>query len=161
MSQPGAGWPEALVPLFERAITVEYTSLTAAGRPITVPITPYLEADGTTLDVSTGLTYPAKAERARRNPKVSLLFADPVGSRLVDPPVVLVQGLATVRDADLDVVVAVSGARPAASGVGRARGYPGAAVRPGTAWEAAAGVARPAWRLARCSPSRLNSPRPA
>jgi hypothetical protein len=94
-------WPEALVPLFERAVTVEYTSLTAAGRPITVPITPYVEPGGRTLDISTGLTYPAKAERARRNPKVSLLFADPVGSGLVDPPVVLVQGLATVRDADL------------------------------------------------------------
>ena len=101
MSHPGAGWPEALVPLFERAITVEYTSLTAAGRPITVPITPYTRPDRRTLDVSTGLTYPAKAERARRNPRVSLLFADPVGSGLVDTPVVLVQGLATVRDADL------------------------------------------------------------
>jgi hypothetical protein len=32
---------------------------------------------------------------------VSLLFADPIGSSLTDPPVVLVQGLATVRDADL------------------------------------------------------------
>ena len=101
MSHPGAGWPEALVPLFERAITVEYTSLTPAGRPITVPITPYIKPDGRTIDVSTGLTYPAKAERARRNPRVSLLFADPVGSGLVDPPVALVQGLATVRDADL------------------------------------------------------------
>jgi hypothetical protein len=90
-----------VVPVFERAITVEYCSLTRSGRPIMVPITPYLKPDGRTLDVSTGLTYPAKAERARRNPKVCLLYADPVGSGLVDPPVVLVQGLATVRDADL------------------------------------------------------------
>jgi hypothetical protein len=101
MSDRAAAWPEALMPLFEGAITVEYTSLTAAGRPITVPITPYLKPDARTLDVSTGLTYPAKAERARRNRRVSLLFADPVGSGLFDPPVVLVQGLATVRDADL------------------------------------------------------------
>ena len=54
-----------------------------------------------TVDVSTGLTYPAKAERARRDPRVALLFADPVGAGLENPPVVLVQGLATVRDADL------------------------------------------------------------
>ena len=53
------------------------------------------------MDVSTGLTYPSKAERARRNPKVALLFSDPVGTRLSKPPVVLVQGLAAVRDADL------------------------------------------------------------
>ncbi|HVA02991.1 MAG TPA: hypothetical protein VMU64_04510 [Acidimicrobiales bacterium] len=87
--------------MFERSITVEYASLTRSGRPVTVPTTPYLGGDGLTIDVSTGLTYPAKAERARRDPRVCLLFADPVGSGLTDPPVVLVQGLATVRDADL------------------------------------------------------------
>ena len=94
-------WPNELVEVFERSITVEYASLTRDGRPVTVPTTPYIGADGLTIDVSTGLTYPAKAERARRDPRVCLLFADPVGSGLTDPPVVLVQGLATVRDADL------------------------------------------------------------
>jgi hypothetical protein len=95
------GWPEAVVPIFQHAVTVEYTSLTRAGTPIMVPVTPYLEPEARTLDISTGLTYPAKAERARRNPKVCLLFADQVGAGLSDAPVVLVQGLATVRDADL------------------------------------------------------------
>lgn len=97
---PG-GWPEELLPLFERAITVEYASLTRAGAPVTYPVTPYVGEDGLTLDVSTGLTYPSKAERARRNPKVALLYSDPLGSGLDDAPVALVQGLATVRDADL------------------------------------------------------------
>jgi hypothetical protein len=96
-----AGWPEELLPVFERSLTATYASLTRAGQPVAFPCTPYLGDDGRTLDVSTGLTYPAKAERARRNPKVSLLFADPVGSGLDAPPVVLVQGLATVRDRDL------------------------------------------------------------
>jgi hypothetical protein len=94
-------WPTELDEVFNRSVTAEFTSLTASGRPITVPTTPYVGTTGRTLDVSTGLTYPAKAERARRNPKVSLLYADPVGSGLESPPVVLVQGLATVRDADL------------------------------------------------------------
>jgi hypothetical protein len=96
-----AGWPEELLPLFERAVTVEYASLTRAGTPVTYPVTPYVGEDGRTLDVSTGLTYPAKAERARRNPKVALLYSDPLGSGLDGAPVALVQGLATVRDADL------------------------------------------------------------
>jgi hypothetical protein len=96
-----AGWPDPLLPVFDRAVTVEYTSLTRAGEPIMTPLTPFLGEDMRTLDVSTGLTYPAKAERARRNSKVCLLFSDPVGSGMDAPPVVLVQGLATVRDSDI------------------------------------------------------------
>jgi len=96
-----AGWPSEVVPLFERAITTEYATLTARGAPLTYPVTPYIADDGLTLDVSTGLTYPSKAERARRNPKVALLYSDPVGTGLSAPPVVLVQGMAAVRDADL------------------------------------------------------------
>lgn len=96
-----AAWPEELLPLFERAITVEYASLTRAGNPVTYPVTPYVGEDGLSLDVSTGLTYPAKAERARRNPKVALLYSDPLGSGLDAAPVALVQGMATVLDSDL------------------------------------------------------------
>jgi hypothetical protein len=66
-----------------------------------VPVTPYVADNQTTLDVATGLTYPTKAERARRNPKVCLLYSDPLGTGLEHHPVVLVQGLATVRDTDL------------------------------------------------------------
>lgn len=96
-----AAWPSELLAVFEHAVTAEFSSLTRAGTPVTVPTTPYVGSRGDTLDVSTGLTYPAKAERARRDPRVALLFADPLGSGLERPPVVLVQGLATVRDADL------------------------------------------------------------
>lgn len=94
-------WPAALLEVWERSATAEYGSLTRTGSPVTVPTTPYVNVDGRTLDVSTGLTYPAKAERARRDPRVCLLFADPVGTGLDHPPTIMVQGLATVRDADL------------------------------------------------------------
>lgn len=100
-NEESSPWPLSVAQLLERAITVEYTSLTRSGRPVMVPVTPYAGSGGRTLDVSTGLTYPAKAERARRNPKACLLFADDVGSGLTNAPVVLVQGIATVRDADL------------------------------------------------------------
>ncbi len=85
--------------MFARAITCQYASLTRIGSPVTVPTTPYLS--GATIDISTGLTYPAKAERARRNANVALLFADPIGTGSDTQPVVLVQGHAAVRDADL------------------------------------------------------------
>lgn len=101
LQQNPAGWPDAVLPLFEQAITCEYATLTNRQTPITYPVTPYIGDDGRTLDVSTGLTYPAKAERARRQPKVALLYSDPVGAGLVKPPVVLVLGLAAVRDANL------------------------------------------------------------
>lgn len=96
-----AGWPREVLPVFERAVTCEFATLTRKGTPITFPLTPYIGRDEYTLDVSTGLTYPAKAERARRNPKVGMLFSDAVGTGLARPPVVLVYGLASVRDTDL------------------------------------------------------------
>jgi hypothetical protein len=93
-------WPPDLADLFEETIACEYSSLTKSRIPITVPVTPYVGSAGT-LDISTGVTYPAKAERARNDPRVSLLFADPVGLTHAHAPVALVQGMAAVRDADL------------------------------------------------------------
>jgi hypothetical protein len=92
-------WVKELEPLFKQAITTEYASLTAKGQPITFPVTPYVGEN--TLDVSTGLAYPAKAERARKNPKVALLYSDDLGSGLSNPPVALVYGYGAVRDRDL------------------------------------------------------------
>jgi hypothetical protein len=96
-----AAWPPELLGVFTGAITCEYASLTRSGAPVTVPTTPYVGQGS--IDISTGLTYPAKAERARRNPKVALLFADPIGAGTGAAPVVLVQGHAAVRDADLQL----------------------------------------------------------
>ena len=91
----------AVVRQADAFITTEYASLDRNGAPVTWPVTPYLGRDGATIDVSTGLTYPLKAERARRNPKIALGFSEPRGSGLPHPATFVVQGLATVRDADL------------------------------------------------------------
>ncbi len=96
-----AGWPEELLEVFERSVTCSFATLTRAGRPITWPVNPYPGEDGRTIDVSTGITYPSKADRARTQPNVGLTFADPVGSGLDNPPIVVIKGEATVRDADL------------------------------------------------------------
>ncbi len=93
--------PEMLLPVFRRFITCEHATLTAKGQPLTYPLTPFISPDGRTFDVSTGVAYPAKAERARRNPKTALLYSFPMGSGLEKPPTILVYGQAAVRDRNL------------------------------------------------------------
>jgi hypothetical protein len=41
---------------------------------------------------------PQKAFNARRNPRVSLLFSNPIASGLASPPAVLIQGNAQVSE---------------------------------------------------------------
>ena len=96
-----AAWPADVLRAFDRFRTCEYATVTQRGTPVCHPLTPYVGEDGRTLAVSCGLTSPAKAERARRNPKVCLLYSNPTGSGILDPPVVVVYGTAAVRDRDL------------------------------------------------------------
>ena len=93
--------PQEVRDSFERFITCEFTTVDARKQPITWPVTPYYEQGGTTIDVTTGLGYPKKADDARAHPSVSLLFSDPTGSGVESGIKVLVQGTATVDDQDL------------------------------------------------------------
>jgi Pyridoxamine 5'-phosphate oxidase len=93
--------PQEVRDAFQRFITCEFTTVDAAKQPITWPVTPYYEQGGTTIDVTTGLGYPKKADDARAHPSVALLFSDPTGSGLERPVTVLVQGTATIDDEDL------------------------------------------------------------
>jgi hypothetical protein len=94
--------PDAVCAVFDRFVTTEYTTIDRRGQPITWPVTPYHRREQGCIDVTTGLGYPKKALDARANPKVALLFSDPTGSGLESPPMVLVQGTASVDDDDLD-----------------------------------------------------------
>jgi len=97
-----ANLPQELIPfLAEKALTCEYASIKSNGTPITAPLVPFLGDSGQTIDVATGLAYPSKAERARRNPKVSLFYGEPKASLARNAPAILVFGDATVYDADL------------------------------------------------------------
>jgi hypothetical protein len=93
--------PEEIRRVFDRFITTEYVTIDAAGQPIVWPVTPYHHPEHGCIDVTTGLGYPKKARDAQRNPRVALLFSDPTGSEIEDPPAVLVQGTARVDDEDL------------------------------------------------------------
>ncbi|HET7052080.1 MAG TPA: hypothetical protein VFI54_27670 [Solirubrobacteraceae bacterium] len=97
-----ASLPDDVQAVFDRFITTELTTVNQAGQPITWPVTPYYSLGDQCIDVTTGLGYPKKANDARANPLVSLLFSDPTGSGLQDPPMVLVQGCADVDDRDLE-----------------------------------------------------------
>ena len=80
-----ASLPAEVQAVFDRFITTELTTINRDGQPITWPVTPYYSRGDPCIDVTTGLGYPKKANDARANPLVSLLFSDPTGSGLTRP----------------------------------------------------------------------------
>ncbi len=83
--------------VFREFRACEFSTLAKDGTPITWPTTPFLLPSGQLLIVSS-IALTQKIHHVRRNPHVSLLFSDPTGTHLVDPPAVLVQGDATAPD---------------------------------------------------------------
>ena len=94
--------PPEVQGVFHRFVTTEFTTVDRRGQPITWPLTPYYRPGSPCIDVTTGLGYPKKANDARANPKVALLFSDATGCGMDHTPQVLVQGTADVDDRDLD-----------------------------------------------------------
>lgn len=94
-SSVGGPITDELRALVERSVVADVATLDRTGRPVTWPMTPYLDESGSAFEVSTGVTYPAKAERARRDPRTCIVIG---GGH---EPLVRVTALATVRDRDL------------------------------------------------------------
>jgi len=90
--------PEAVAAVITDSQFVEFATLTATGEPLDTPLLGFADPARGTIDMTTGLSYPIKAERARRNPKVGLFFD---GTGEAGSPMVSVSALVAVRDADI------------------------------------------------------------
>ncbi|QYN36999.1 pyridoxamine 5'-phosphate oxidase family protein [Pseudonocardia sp. DSM 110487] len=90
--------PAEVDAVLDRFRTGELTTFARNGTPVTVEVAPLWQRDSGRILLSTGIGLPHKAYNVRRDPRVSILYSDPTGSGLTDPPAVLVQGDATASD---------------------------------------------------------------
>lgn len=101
--------PEPVTAVFTHFLTCEMTTIGKSGRPITWPLMPLYWPQRGQVVLFTSIGLPQKAFNVRHNPRVSLLFSDPTGSGLSDPPTVLVQGDAQAPD---EIIAIFSGMQP-------------------------------------------------
>jgi hypothetical protein len=98
-----ASLPLEVQQVFDSFLTTAFTTVDRRGQPVCWPATPSYQPGAPCIDVRTAPGDRDDAADARDNPKVALLFAEPAGSGLDDPPQVLVQGTADVAGRE-DVV---------------------------------------------------------
>jgi pyridoxamine 5'-phosphate oxidase-like protein len=90
--------PAEVAAVLRSYYTCEVTTANAKGQPMTWPALAYYDEATGEIYFSVSIAFPVKAQNARKSPQVSLLYSDPTGSGLDQPPAVLVQGDATVAE---------------------------------------------------------------
>lgn len=95
MASPTA-LPAEVETVLDRFFTAELSTHARDHTPITTPVAPLWLPERGRILVTAGIGAPLKVFNARRDPKVALLYSNPVASGLDDPPAVLVQGEAEV-----------------------------------------------------------------
>lgn len=90
--------PAHVEDVFREFLTCELTTFARDGTPITWPTMPIYRSDSFQFVVLTSIGSAQKARNIRREPRVAMLFSDPTGCGLLNPPTVLVQGDARAPD---------------------------------------------------------------
>ncbi|MFN8529322.1 MAG: pyridoxamine 5'-phosphate oxidase family protein [Anaerolineae bacterium] len=90
--------PPDIETVFTEFRTAELTTLAKDGTPITWPVTLLYKREQGQFFAATSAGLAAKCLNIRRDPRVSLLFSEPAGSGLTQPPAVLVQGIGSAPD---------------------------------------------------------------
>jgi hypothetical protein len=98
--------PPEVESVFREFRVCEFSTMAKDGTPITWPVSALYQPEQDRFLLTTSIGLPQKAFNIRRNPHVSLLFSDPTGSGLENPPAVLVQGDAIAPD---KIVASVNG----------------------------------------------------
>ncbi|MGH9198217.1 MAG: hypothetical protein ACRD1T_21100, partial [Acidimicrobiia bacterium] len=92
--------PEDIGEVLARYYITEYAYFTPKGEPLCWPVTPYWYQERKVPAIATGVGYPNKALYAKTNPKIAMFLSDSTRSGIDHAPV-LVQGIATVLDQDV------------------------------------------------------------
>jgi len=92
--------PSWIREVFERYLICEFTTV-SNGKTVTFPMLYFYEPSSGTFTVTSSILFSKKIEHLKENSKVSLLFSNPAGSGIGGHSV-LVQGVATYEDSDLD-----------------------------------------------------------
>ncbi len=95
---PALRLPPEIEAVIKEFYTCEFTTVNKQGQPLTWPTLSYFHQPEGQIIITASIAFPVKAHNARRYPQVSLLYSDPTGSKLDDPPALLVQGNATVKE---------------------------------------------------------------
>jgi general stress protein 26 len=85
---------------FNSYLVCEFTTI-KNGKPVTLPLLPFYLPDTGKLVVTSSILFSKKIEHMKENPKVSMLFSNPEGTKS-GKHVILVQGTASTEDMDLD-----------------------------------------------------------
>lgn len=97
---PSRTLPDDVASVITESYVSEFSVLRRDRTPVTLPMGNYPDEDGNP-QVAIGLSFPWTSELARRNPKVCISYCRTTHPTSDRPPVVVISGHASVRDADL------------------------------------------------------------
>ena len=90
--------PDTVTSVIHRILTAEVSTVGKDGTPVTWPVCVQFREERGDFLLSTSIGNPGKIFNLRRDNRISLSYSEPTGSGLANPPLVVVQGRATLDD---------------------------------------------------------------